>query len=264
MRDPVRGEFKVTGRYYAHPHSSSFREVLTGVVTVPGMPPTPGEHLSDMAGRWAGRDVLPVMADRTDPARFVILWDEVPKSDWRTDARRQAAQEAEQMRSAAPAGAAAQAAGPVLDSTQVPDWAREMLTSLGGQMPPGTVAGYPVTINAGTEIIDLNAGHLSAADAEWLSAAGEPATAVLTGIAEVPLPQAALPGPTASLCDLTLEVTRRDGHAYHARTRVGFRDAQRRAAITVPGIVLPVRIDSADPSRVAIDISAFDAQHPSS
>src|SRR5436190_15625300 len=89
MQDPVRGEFKVTDRYFAHPGSNSFREVLTGVISVPGMPPTAGEHLADTAGRWVGRDVLPVMADRSDPARFVILWDEVAAPDFRADARRE-------------------------------------------------------------------------------------------------------------------------------------------------------------------------------
>ncbi len=263
MRDPVRGEFKVTGRYFAHPDSNSFREVLTGVVTGPGIPPTAGEHLNDTAGRWVGHDVLPVMVDRSDPARFVILWDEVPKPDFRADARREAARAAEQVQSSAPAAAAVQAAGPVPDATRVPDWVPEMLSSLSGQMPPAAAAGQPVIIDAGTEITDLTAGHLSAADAERLSALGEPATAVLTAITEVPVPQAALPGPTASLCDLNLEVTRSDGQTYPARTRLGFRDAQRRTAITAPGIVLPVRIDPADPARVALDdIRAFDARHP--
>ena len=103
MRDPARGEFRVTGRYFAHPGSNSFREVLTGVVTGPGIPPTAGEHLTDTAGRWVGHDLLPVMVDRSDPARFVILWDEVPKPDFRADARREAARAAEQAQSSAPA-----------------------------------------------------------------------------------------------------------------------------------------------------------------
>ena len=66
---PGRGGFAG----FAHPGSNSFREVLTGVISVPGMPPTAGEHLADTAGRWVGRDVLPVMADRSDPARPVII-----------------------------------------------------------------------------------------------------------------------------------------------------------------------------------------------
>ena len=96
MRDPVRGEFRVASRYFAHPDGSSFREVLTGVVTGPGVAPTPGEHLTDTAGRWVGHDVLPVTVDRSDPTQFVVLWDEIPRPDWRADARRQAADAAEQ------------------------------------------------------------------------------------------------------------------------------------------------------------------------
>ncbi len=232
MRDPVRGEFRVADRYFAHPGSSSFREMLTGVVTGPGVAPTPGEHLTDTDGRWVGRDVLPVMVDRADPARFVVLWDEVPKPDWRADARRQAADAAQRM--------SAGAAGP----------------------RAATSAQVPVVIDAGTYVVDLTAGHLSAGEAERLCASGEPATAVLISLTDVPVPQAALPGPTASLCDLTLEVTRANGSAYRARTRLGFRDAQRRAALTGSGLRLPVRVDPADQARVAVDVRAFDAQHP--
>jgi len=274
MQDPVRGEFKVTGRYFAHPHSSSMREMLTGVVTGPGIPATPGEHLTDIGGRWVGHDVLPVMVDRSDPARFVVLWDEVPKPDWRDDARREAARAAEQMRSAGSPAAGGQASGRVpgagqMNTGQVPDWVRETLASLGdavtGQpviVDAGTATGQPIIIDGGTRVVDLTAGHLSAAQAAHLQTAGEPATAVLTGITDVPVPQMALPGPTASLCDLSLRVTRASGESYDATTRLGFRDAQRRLAVTAPGVVLPVRIDPADPARVAIDVPAFDAQHP--
>jgi hypothetical protein len=227
MRDPVRGEFRVTDRYFAHPGSTSFREMLTGVVTGPGVAPTPGEHLTDTAGRWVGHDVLPVTVDRGDPSHFVILWDEVPKPDWRAEARQQAANAAAQL-------------------------------SSGAAPPPGP----PVIIDAGMQVIDFTAGHLSAGDAERLCAYGEPASAVLTAVTDVPVPRAALPGPTASLCDLTLEVTRADGRTYRARTRLGFRDARRRAAFTAPGLRLPVRVDPADQARVAVDVGAFDASHP--
>ena len=95
------------------------QEMLTGVVTGPGIPPTPGEHLWDTGGRWIGQDVLPVLADRSDPARFVIWWDELPTPDWRADARGEAARAAERMRAAAPA---AQGAGTVPDGAPGPDW----------------------------------------------------------------------------------------------------------------------------------------------
>src|SRR5207244_2018194 len=91
MRDPVRGEFRVTGSYFAHPGSNSYRLMLTGVVTGPGLPPTAGEHLDDKSGRWFDDYVLPVTVDRSDPTQFVILCDEVAKPDHRADARQQAA-----------------------------------------------------------------------------------------------------------------------------------------------------------------------------
>ncbi len=208
MRDPVRGEFRVTGSYFAHPGSNSYRLMLTGVVTGPGLPPTAGEHLDDKSGRWFDDYVLPVTVDRSDPAQFVILWDEVAKPDHRADARQQAARAAEQMGFSGSAGAPLQATGSVSGGAPAPDWAREMLASLPADVLSGaSQAPQPIIIDAGTQVIDLTAGHLSSADAERLSALGEPATAVVTAVTDVPVPQAALPGPTASLCDLSLQVT---------------------------------------------------------
>jgi hypothetical protein len=267
MKDPVRGEFQVTGRYFAHPGSSSFREMLTGVVTGPGISPTPGEHLTDVSGRWVGQDVLPVQVDRADPSRFVVLWDEVAKPDYRAQARDQAQQAAERMQTGGPAAAPRPAPAPQQvyvyddsDDTPPPDWAREMIDELRAGGAPGVSDALSWAAGGPPQVIDLTAGHLSAAEAASLAGSGERATAVLTGISDVAVPQAALPGPTASLCDLTLQVRRADGRSYTARTRLGFRDAQRRAAIGVIGAVLPVRVDPRDDSRVAVDVAAFDAR----
>lgn len=112
------------------------------------------------------------------------------------------------------------------------------------------------------QVIDLSAGHLSAADAGQLNTTGEPATAVLTPVVGAAVPPQALPGPTASLCDLSLQVTPSDGRVYAAQTRLGFHDDHRRALIAVVGNSLPVRVDPANPDRVAVDVAAFDAQHP--
>ena len=263
IKDPVRGEFRVSGQYFTHPGSTPMRETLTGVVTGPGVPPTPGEHPDDRRGRRIGHDVLPALVDRADPTRFVILWDEIPVPDFRADAREQARRAADGMR---------QGVGPIPepqvyvyggpDGAPVPDWARKTVEDLlsgrtaGVTATPGTgpVDGPPLAL-------DLTAGHLSAAAADQLIATGEPATAVLIAVADVAVPAAALPGPTASLCDLTLQVSRRDGQVYTVHTRLGFRDAGRRAAVAVIGTVLPVRVDRADPNRVAVDVPAFDRDH---
>jgi hypothetical protein len=259
LKEPVRGEFRVTGQYFARPGSTPMQETLTGVLTGPGIAPTPGEHVDNGHGRRIGHDVLPALIDRTDPTRFVILWDEVPVPDFRADAREQARQAAAQMQqggTAAPAPEVYVYGDP--DSGPVPEWARQVLEDVAtGRLPgqhgsPGAVDGPPL-------VLDLTAGHLSAADADRLSATGEAATAVLTEVVDVAVPAAVLPGPTASLCDLTLQVSRRDGTTYTAGTRLGFRDAHRRATVAVLGSVLPVRVDPADPSRVAVDVTAFDA-----
>lgn len=239
------------------------RETLTGVVTGPGIPPTPAEHPDDRHGRRIGHDVLPALVDRTDPTRFVVLWEEIAVPDFRAEAREQARQAADAMQ---------QGVGPVPepqvyvyggpDGPPVPDWARKTVEDL----LAGRSAGLTATPGAGPVdgpplVLDLTAGHLSAADADRLTATGEPATAVLTAVAEVAVQAAALPGPTASLCDLTLQVSRRDGQVYTAHTRLGFRNAERRSAVAVIGAVLPVRVDRADLTRVAVDVPAFDRDH---
>lgn len=236
------------------------------MVTGPGIPPTPGEHLDDAQGRYIGHDALPALIDRSDPTRFVILWDEIPAPDFRAEAREQARQAAAGMRDGTPAPGAPAPQVYVYgdpDGPPVPDWARRTVEDLlTGQVPgtPGTSAATS-HVDLPPLVLDLTAGHLSAADADRLAATGEPATAMLTAIAEVTVPAGALPGPTASLCDLTLQVSRRNGDVYTARTRLGFRDAHRRATVAVIGSVLPVRVDPADPSRVCVDVAAFDRDH---
>ena len=243
------------------------QEMLTGVVTAPGIGPTAGEALNDLrhphgviASAYRS-SALPVLVDRADPTRFVILWQEVGLRDYRAEARTQAQQAAARVQdggSVTPPAPAPEAY--VCDDTSggsAPDWARQMVDELRTSGIPGIGEAL-----SGAQVIDLTAGHLSAEEATRLTAAGEPATAVLTGIADVPVPQAALPGPTASLCDLTLQVRRSDGRSYTACTRLGFRNAQRRASIAVIGRELPVRVDTRDDTRIAVDVAAFDAQHP--
>ncbi|HEY0716718.1 MAG TPA: hypothetical protein VGD68_03810, partial [Streptosporangiaceae bacterium] len=244
-------------------------EMLTGVVTGPGLGPTPGEHLTDTSGRWVGHDVLPVEVDRAEPSRFVVLWDEVAKPDFRAQAREQAQQAAARMQDGGPATAPRPAPQVYVyddsSGSAAPDWAREMIDELRGSGVAGVgeaLSGQPGTAGGPPLVIDLTAGHLSAADAASLASSGEQATAVLTGISDVAVPQAALPGPTASLCDLTLQVRRADGRSYTTSTRLGFRNAQRRAAVAVIGAVLPVRVDPRDETRVAVDVAAFDAEPP--
>jgi hypothetical protein len=96
MKEPVAGTFKVTST----DRTSGTKTVLTGVVTGPGLEPTPVQHrvdvpLKKIAAVFRRLD-LPVMVDRTDPSRLRIVWDDVP--DEKQLDLMQAARVAEQMR----------------------------------------------------------------------------------------------------------------------------------------------------------------------
>ena len=249
MRDPVRGEFRPTGSYFPHPGRVPMREMLTGVVTGPGVGPAPAEALNDLKrGRAIGRDVLPVLVDRADPSTMLVLWDELPPFDGRAEARRAAEQAARTMRDPAAA-----ADGPQPDAgAATPDWAQALVADLAGRgLLPGLAAsdGHVTGVTASVEFDSGSSG--------WRSG-----TAVLRGVAEVPLPPESLPEPTASMCVLTLDVRPLDGPPYAVRVRQGFRNAQRRAAIAVIGATLPVLIDPLDPRHVVLDVRAIDRQRP--
>jgi hypothetical protein len=96
MKEPVAGTFKVTST----DRISGAKTVLTGVVTGPGLEPTPVQHnvdvpLKKIAAVYRRLD-LPVMVDRTDPSRLRIVWEDVP--DEKQLDLMQAARVAEQMR----------------------------------------------------------------------------------------------------------------------------------------------------------------------
>jgi hypothetical protein len=92
MKDPMPGTFRVTGNYDAHPNSHL--QKLTGVLMVPGMPPTPAEVDADTGGKWVGQTELPVTVDRADPANIRVEWQDVRQFDQQAAARQQAAAEA--------------------------------------------------------------------------------------------------------------------------------------------------------------------------
>jgi hypothetical protein len=71
MKLPERGTLSVNKVHDGHSHTK-----ITGVITAPGIRPTQVEHKVDERGRVTVGQVLPVLADRADPSRFVILWDE--------------------------------------------------------------------------------------------------------------------------------------------------------------------------------------------
>lgn len=106
MKDPVRGVFRITGFYDKHPSSSPPGTRLTGVIVAPGIPATPVEHKPDSRGRWAGMQELPVLVDRADPSRFVVLWDEVKPISWQDQALQTAREAADRINGGTPNAAA--------------------------------------------------------------------------------------------------------------------------------------------------------------
>jgi hypothetical protein len=74
LKHPVRGTLRVTGLREERPP----RVRVTGVISAPGMPDATVEHKADDGGRWTGTRLLPVMVDRSDLSRFVVLWEEGP------------------------------------------------------------------------------------------------------------------------------------------------------------------------------------------
>ena len=247
MTDPVRGEFRVSGSYYPHPGSTPIRTMLTGVVVADGVPPTPGEHLDRHAiGEF--RRSLPVLVDRADPTRFLVLWDETTEVDPRAEARQRAEADAQRLRQGGTPGTQPPTAPPasvtVTGMDDLPPWLQK---AVGSALDGDTDAGE-VTVSYGVPATTTP------------PRAGWPAVrAVLAGVTDVPVPAYALPGPTASLCDLTLQITRPDGTSYAVSSRMGFRSAERRARLAVLGSVVPVVVDPSDETRVEIDIPAWDA-----
>lgn len=72
MKFPERGTLRVTAVADAKPP----RIQITGVITAPGVQAAAVEHTTDERNRWAGVEEVAVLVDRSDPTRFLVLWDE--------------------------------------------------------------------------------------------------------------------------------------------------------------------------------------------
>jgi hypothetical protein len=180
MKDPVRGEFRPTGAYAPHPGRVPMREMLTGVVTAPGVEPTGGEALNDLSHphdvSGFGDSVLPALVDRANPTRFAILWQEVEARDHRAEARAQAQEAAERDAQAdgpltppAPepqAHADDDTGGPEPGGPEPggpgPDWARQMVDGLRasgisglGEVLSGALSGQPFIVEGSAQVEDL-------------------------------------------------------------------------------------------------------------
>lgn len=79
MKDPVEGEFVLTGSSIPAPHAAYQTCSITGVISAPGMPTVPANYqglVSTSKFPRAGQ-TLPVLVDRTDPENFAIQWAKV-------------------------------------------------------------------------------------------------------------------------------------------------------------------------------------------
>jgi hypothetical protein len=290
MKDPVRGIFRVTGFYDAHPSSSPPGTRITGVIVADGLPATPAEHKVSGREHWADSKELPVLVDRTDPSRFVILWDEVKPVSWQ-DRERQAAQaEADRLNAITsqvtgdlPAdagafggfgGAGAPGTGSPFDFNATAEVAFDDVMTVGpdGQvhkttLPPEAAAGVEAAVRQALEGLGpMLAGEASGtpyggvnpveAARMVASRSGERATAIVVAVEDKKPRRAALT-PPGGMADVTLEVTRADGSIYTTHTVIGFSTPERRAIVAVVGKRLNVFIDPTSPSKLAIDTAGL-------
>jgi hypothetical protein len=274
MKDPVRGTFRVTGFYDAHPHSNPPGTRITGVITAPGIPATPAEHKTDAHGRWAGAQELPVLVDRADPSRFAVLWSEVGQRSWRDQEQEYAQAEADRLNAAGTdpgtSPSAPASGGPVVFTSAV-------VTQDGAgsiELPPEVAAGLQGAIGealraAGlggvSDLLGAAAGNAPGTAGGGLGDPAHPghgpqaperATAVVIAAHDAPLPPGT-PLPPGGLVDITLDVTRAGGSGYTTVTRVGFATPERRARVATVGTRLAVHLDPADQSRVTIDTTGL-------
>ncbi|MBV9380111.1 MAG: hypothetical protein JOY82_11290 [Streptosporangiaceae bacterium] len=241
MRDSVRGTLRITSASYppaANAVYSNYR--LEGVVTAPGLPPTAVTHRG-MArlSKWPRPgEELPVTVDRADPARLRIEWDEV--QDAADRGREQAEELAQRMR------------GGRMPATGSPG-AGDGYTDPGGWAPGG--AGLGVFGDPGRPVPGRPGGGTTPEQAQALAGQGELASAVVIAAHEVSVPPEM--SPPGGLVDVTFEVTCRDGRTYTTRSRMGFSSEERRAMVATVGARVPVRVDPADQSRIAVDTVAL-------
>jgi hypothetical protein len=279
MRDPVTGTLRVASCSGSPSSAASSRCELTGEVTVPGIPPAPVVHCCQAPARkWPqpGQD-LPVMVDRADPQRLVVLWDEVPPSRDAGEARQHARLIEEQASATAGlSGAAGPSPPPVTarapgdDVTGAPGEAAERTGTAragtgragtgqpaAGAAPPGAGMRPSQTMVARFSQPGL-AGGLSVEQAAGLLL--NPggllrASATVVDVREVKSPDST--SAPAGVVDLSLEVSTSSGPGYQAALRIGFSTAQRRVSIATVGTVLPVLVDPVERERVVIDMSLF-------
>jgi len=82
IKYPERGVLRVIGLHDEHSHPSRTGTRIAGIITAPGLPATRIEHKMEDPARWAGHQALPVLLERTDPTKFIVLWEELESGAW--------------------------------------------------------------------------------------------------------------------------------------------------------------------------------------
>jgi hypothetical protein len=82
IKYPERGVLRVIGLHDGHSRPSHAGTRIAGIITAPGVPATRIEHKMEDPARWTGHKALPVLLDRTDPTKFIVLWEELESGDW--------------------------------------------------------------------------------------------------------------------------------------------------------------------------------------
>lgn len=275
MKYPERGVLRVTGFYDALSHSAPSGTRITGIITAPGIPDTPVEHKSDDQDSWAGVREVPVLVDRADPSRFLILWDEAQPISWR-DPEIQPAQPETDRTARGQYGPRTSVTSTVMtigpdgqpaSGPMSPETAAQVQEALGNVFGQATGQDLGETDGRGFAQVDPRAfgqptgwqqdewqqdaprQNAPQQDA-WHQDAWHQATAMVLAARDVP-------GTVPGTVDLTLEVTRADGSTYTAATRLSFATQERRAAVAIYGTMLRVRIDPNVPARIEIDPSSL-------
>jgi hypothetical protein len=82
IKYPERGVLRVIGLHDGHSRPSRTGTRIAGIITAPGIPATRIEHKMEDPARWTGHKALPVLLDRTDPTKFIVLWEELESGAW--------------------------------------------------------------------------------------------------------------------------------------------------------------------------------------
>jgi hypothetical protein len=82
IKHPERGVLRVIGRHDEHLYPSATGHRITGTITAPGMSVVRVEHKMDEPARWEGVTAVPVVFERGDPSKFVVLWEELESGAW--------------------------------------------------------------------------------------------------------------------------------------------------------------------------------------